>query len=86
VTTDVFYDERGLEHEWSAAGALAVEMESATLFALAALKPVQAAAVFVISDLVLPSRIRISPEELRAAELRMGELALRALSSEPEVP
>ena len=35
VTTDLFYDARGLER-LAAAGALAVEMEAATLFALAA--------------------------------------------------
>ncbi len=35
VTTDLFYDDRGLERSWSEAGALAVEMEAATLFALA---------------------------------------------------
>jgi DeoD family purine-nucleoside phosphorylase len=81
VTTDVFYDRRGLEHEWSADGAFAVEMEAATLFALAAIRELQAAALFVVSDLVLPTRRRISQEDLREAELRMGETALRALSA-----
>jgi DeoD family purine-nucleoside phosphorylase len=80
VTTDVFYDRRGLEHEWRAAGAFAVEMETATLFALAAIRELHAAALFVVSDLVLPTRVRISQEDLREAELRMGETALRALS------
>ena len=79
VTTDVFYDGRQLEHGWSAAGALAVEMEAATLFALAAARGVQAAALLVVSDLVLPTRVRIAPDDLRAAERRMGEAALRAL-------
>jgi DeoD family purine-nucleoside phosphorylase len=80
VTTDVFYDRRGLEHEWSAAGVLAVEMEAATLFALAAIREVEAAALLVVSDLVLPTRVRIGQDDLRAAEQRMGETALRALS------
>src|SRR3954449_11539382 len=36
VSTDVFYEEReGIEEGWVAAGALAVEMESATLFTVA---------------------------------------------------
>ncbi len=82
VTTDVFYDDRGLEQEWRAAGALAVEMEAATLFALAAARAVEAAAVLVVSDLVLPERVRIDEDDLRAAEKRMGEAALRALSAE----
>ena len=79
VTTDVFYDDRGLERRWAEAGALAVEMEAATLFALAAARGVQAAALLVVSDLVLPERVRIGQDELRAAERRMGEAALRAL-------
>lgn len=80
VSTDVFYDRRGLEREWGEAGALAVEMEVATLFTLAGALEVDAAALLVVSDLVLPARVRIGQDELRAAERRMGELALRALS------
>jgi DeoD family purine-nucleoside phosphorylase len=83
VTTDVFYDRRGLEPEWIEAGALAVEMEAATVFALAASRRIEAAALLVVSDLVLPARVRIGQEELRAAERRMGEAALRALSLAP---
>lgn len=82
VSTDVFYDRRGLERAWRRAGALAVEMEVATLFALAALHGVEAAALLVVSDLVLPDRVRIGPEELQRAERRMGEVALRALGFE----
>jgi DeoD family purine-nucleoside phosphorylase len=87
VSTDLFYDRRGLEPAWSAAGALAVEMEAATLFSLAAVHRVQAAALLVVSDLVLPDRVRIGAEELQAAERRMGETALRALTlqSQPQV-
>jgi DeoD family purine-nucleoside phosphorylase len=80
VSTDLFYDGRGLEREWSEAGALAVEMEAATLYALAAARELDAAALLVISDLVLPARVRIGQDELRAAERRMGQTALRALS------
>src|SRR6202042_3137150 len=72
VTSDVFYDDRGLEAGWSAAGALAVEMEAATLFTLADARGVQAAALLVVSDIVLPDRVRIGQDELRAAEQRMG--------------
>jgi DeoD family purine-nucleoside phosphorylase len=82
VSTDVFYDRRGLEREWSDAGALAVEMETATLFALAAALNFEAAALLVVSDLVLPERVRIRSDDLRGAEQRMGQTALRALSSD----
>ncbi|HTU87430.1 MAG TPA: hypothetical protein VMF57_17760, partial [Solirubrobacteraceae bacterium] len=75
VSTDLFYDGRGLERDWHAAGALAIEMEAATLFALAARHRVQAAALLVVSDLVLPDRVRIGAEELQVAERRMGEAA-----------
>jgi DeoD family purine-nucleoside phosphorylase len=83
VSTDLFYDHRGLEHEWAEAGALAVEMEASTLYALAAVRELDAAALLVVSDLVLPERVRIGPDELRAAERRMGEAALRALGPAP---
>ena len=79
VTTDLFYDSRGLERSWSAAGALAIEMECATVFALAAARGIQAGALLVVSDLVLPARERIGEDDLRAAEQRMGREALRAL-------
>ena len=81
LTTDLFYDDRGLEQQWADAGALAIEMEAATLFALASARAVQAAALLVVSDLVLPERVRIGEEALRAAERRMGEAALRALTA-----
>lgn len=84
VSTDVFYDERGLEGRWAEAGALAVEMEAATLFRLAATGRFAAAGLLVVSDVVLPSRIRIGADELRAAERRMGEIALRALAPRPQ--
>jgi DeoD family purine-nucleoside phosphorylase len=81
VTTDLFYDgATNREQRWLAAGALAVEMETATLFALAARRGVQAAAVLAVSDIVLPARVRIDADRLKAAEERMGRVALAALS------
>jgi uridine phosphorylase len=79
VSTDLFYDPRGLERQWAGLGAMAVEMEAATLFALAAARGVQAAALLVVSDLVLPRRVRIGQDDLRAAEQSMGRAAVRAL-------
>lgn len=91
ASTDLFYDNRGLEHQWAAAGALAVEMECATLFALAHARGFQAAALLVVSDVIFPARTRIGETELREAEHRLGETAARALgtgvpvASEPQV-
>lgn len=82
VTTDLFYDGRaGSEERWLEAGALAVEMETATLFALAARHGFQAGSLLIVSDLLLPSRRRIEEDRLRAAEHRLGELAARALGT-----
>ncbi len=85
VSTDLFYDgPAGEEQIWLAAGAVAVEMESATLFALAARRSVQAASLLLVSDLLIPQRVRIEGEALRSGELRLGELALRALAGAGE--
>jgi len=82
VSTDLFYDgPDGEQDEWIAAGAMAVEMEAATLFALAGRRGLEAAALLVVSDLLLDGRNRISQEELLAAEHRLGETAVRALST-----
>jgi DeoD family purine-nucleoside phosphorylase len=81
ASTDLFYDDRGGQEErWRSAGALAVEMEAATLYALAARRGVQAAAVLIVTDLLLPARQRIEIEALREAEHRMGELAVEGLA------
>jgi DeoD family purine-nucleoside phosphorylase len=81
VSSDLFYDGReGAELDWLADGALAVEMETATLFALAARRGLEAGSVLIVSDIVLPIRRRIEPEALRAAEHGAGELAAGALA------
>jgi uridine phosphorylase len=80
ASTDLFYDGRdGEEQTWLAAGALAVEMESAALFALAARRGVSAGALLLVSDLLVPSRVRIDPAALQDGERRLGELAVQAL-------
>lgn len=82
VSTDLFYDGApGDESRWMAAGAMAVEMESATLFALAAKRGLEAAALLTVSDLLHPSRTRIDDDALRDAEHRLGDTALRALAA-----
>jgi purine-nucleoside phosphorylase len=80
VSSDLFYDPDPERPErWRAAGALAVEMEAATLFAVAARHDLAAACLLVVSDIVA-TRERIGDEALLAAEAEMGRIALAALS------
>jgi len=82
VSTDLFYDgPADEERRWREAGALAVEMETATLFGLAARRRLRAASLLVVSDLLLGGRVRIEPAALLEAEERLGRAALRALSA-----
>jgi DeoD family purine-nucleoside phosphorylase len=81
VSSDLFYDgPDGVEERWRAQGALAVEMETATLFALAARRGLRAGCALLVSDILLPARRHIDAEALHDAERRLGELALAALS------
>jgi uridine phosphorylase len=82
VSTDVFYETRaGVEEEWVAAGAQAVEMESATLFTIAARHGLRAAALLGVTDSLAGGRERLGQEEVDALGVRLGEAALAALSS-----
>jgi DeoD family purine-nucleoside phosphorylase len=81
VSTDLFYGAEEREAGWRAAGAVAVEMEAATLFALAARQGVQAGCALIVSDLLFEDRARIEPDDLLEAEVRLGQLALRALGA-----
>jgi DeoD family purine-nucleoside phosphorylase len=81
VSTDLFYDgPEDAERGWIAQGAVAVEMETATLFALARRRGLQAASLLLVSDVVLPARTRIGADELRAGEERLGSVAAAALT------
>ena len=83
ASTDLFYDGPQDEQDrWQAAGALAVEMETATLFALAPRRNLRAASLLLISDLLTGDRVRISHDALKPAEQRLGEVALEALMSQ----
>lgn len=79
VSTDLFYGAEEREAGWREAGAVAVEMEAATLFALAARRGVQAGCALIVSDLLFEDRPRIESDDLLEAEVRLGQLALRAL-------
>ena len=90
ASCDLFYDERPAEAAvWRARGAVAVEMEAATLFRLAQLRGVHAGCLLAVSDRLDgdrpegPTRScdRIGREDLEAAGLKLGEVAYAALSS-----
>ncbi len=81
VSSDLFYDlPEGEQDSWVEAGALAVDMETAALFALAARRGLRAASLLAVSDLIRPAHVRIEAEQLLAAELRLGEVAGAAIS------
>lgn len=83
VSTDLFYDPREAIHgQWRASGAEVIEMEAATLLAVAARRGVAAAAVLAISDLLADgARHRIEPEALEAAGVAVGRAGYAALSA-----
>ena len=80
VSTDVFYETRdGIEESWVAAGAQAVEMESATLFTVARRRGVRAASLLAVTDLLAGERERMEQEAVDAVGVELGAAALRAL-------
>ena len=78
VSSDLFYNpDEGQYERWASRGVLAVEMEAAALFTVAALRGVEAACLLTVSDIAVEGLFtRISDEELRAAVDRMTRLAL----------
>jgi DeoD family purine-nucleoside phosphorylase len=81
VSTDLFYEpDATREQAWREAGAVAVEMEAAALFAAAKRLPVQVACLLTVSDLLVPRRRHIEEHALEQAAEAMGRLALAALS------
>jgi DeoD family purine-nucleoside phosphorylase len=82
VSTDVFYETReGIQERWVEEGALAVEMESAALFTVAARRDgVRAACLLAVTDKIAGERERMDQEQVEAVGVRLGEVALRALS------
>ena len=83
VSTDLFYDPRdGIDAEWRAAGAHVVEMEAATLLALAQRHGVAGAVVLAVSDLLADgARRRIGREALEAAGIALGRAGYGALTT-----
>jgi uridine phosphorylase len=79
VSTDLFYDVDPRGDAWREAGALAVELETAALFALAARRGVEAGCALIVTGTANGDRPRLATEELHEAELRLGRLALAGL-------
>lgn len=82
VSTDVFYEPAGSEREarWIAAGAIAVEMEAAALFAIGRRHEVAVGCLLAVSDVLdATGREHADDDILTAAAVRMGEAAVAAL-------
>jgi purine-nucleoside phosphorylase len=80
-SADVFYDERpDLNEQMTRHGVLAVEMEAAELYILAARYGVRALAVLTVSD-HLPSGTHLPSEEREKSFAEMVEVALEAAFS-----
>jgi DeoD family purine-nucleoside phosphorylase len=96
VSTDLFYERDSSRNvSWGASGALAVEMEAATLFTVGANAGIQVGCVLAVSDNLHPdiqppgcnpaldgldARIRIDDHALTQAAEAMGRAATAALS------
>lgn len=79
VSTDLFYDRSADElARWSRLGADVVELETATVFALARRRGLRAAAVLLVTA---ASGASPDPESLQAGLRRVGEIAAAALSA-----
>ncbi len=85
VSTDLFYEhDRARERGWRAEGAVAVEMEAATLFAVGARAGIPVACVLAVSDLIGEhsgdGHKRIDDDALLASAEAMGRAAVSALA------
>jgi uridine phosphorylase len=93
ATVDLFYDDRpGEASGWRSRGAIAVEMEAATLFRLADLRGVRAACVLAVSDrldlggegVAARRAERLDHEAIEAAGAQLGEVAAAGLRTDGE--
>jgi uridine phosphorylase len=85
VSTDLFYEpSRDREREWRTAGAVAVEMEAAALFAVGARAGIAVACLLAVSNMLGEDPAEraghIDDDALLAAAEAMGRLALSALA------
>jgi len=81
VSSDLYYDPRARERaEWAAAGALAVDLETAALLAVARRRGIRAAALVAVTAL---GDERLDADAIADAGLRLGRAALQALAPTP---
>lgn len=81
LSSDLFYDDTNMSFtakNWADYGVLAIEMESAELYTLAAKYNVEALAILTISDHIFKG-IETSPEERQESFTEMMEIALELI-------
>ena len=82
VSSDLFYDpEEDPREKWNSLGVLAVEMEAAAIFTIAAMHGVRAGCLLTVSDTIGEEVVRISDEDLKGAVDNMMTLALDTLNA-----
>ena len=83
ASSDLFYDPREeATASWVERGAVAVEMEAATILQVAARRGVAAACVLGVSDLARSNGARrLTPDELTELGVRIGEAGYAAVSN-----
>ena len=82
VSADLFYDpEENPAALWNGLGVLAVEMEAAAVFTLAAMEGVRAGCLLTVSDTIGEEIVRIEDSELQGAVDDMVTLALDTLNA-----
>jgi uridine phosphorylase len=81
ASSDLFYDPReGAATAWTERGAVAVDMEAATIFRIAARRGVAAACVLGVSDVAAANGAgRISQGEMAELGVRIGEAGYAAV-------
>ena len=81
VTSDLFYDpEEEPATLWGNLGVLAVEMEAAAIFTVAAMSGIKAGCLLTVSNTFGEEDVRVGDEELQNAVDSMVALALDTLN------
>lgn len=82
ASTDLFYDDDERRAEtWRSLGAIAVEMEAATVLTVGARHGARGACLLAVSDGAPGGGMRLADEDLEAASIRLGQAALDALTA-----
>jgi uridine phosphorylase len=86
ASSDLYYDPdaAGRRHDWLAAGAAAVDLGTATLFALGSRLGLEVACLLVVWE--DPAGTRLGDDDLGRAATTLGRIAVGALSATAGVP